>query len=98
LPIRDRSGRLRFRETPESVREVNNLGWRMLLVHFGDRPAILLFAGPDYIGATKRSSKTGRNGVANHASMPLRKAEAEERRDAPLLRLCLFVLLLRLEI
>jgi len=43
LPIRDRSGRVRFREVPEVVREVDNLGRRMLLVRFDDGATTLLF-------------------------------------------------------
>ena len=36
LPIRDRTGRVRFRENPEVIRKVNNLGRRMLLARFED--------------------------------------------------------------
>ncbi len=43
LPIRDRSGRVRFRESPEVVREVDNLGRRMLLVRFDDGATTFLF-------------------------------------------------------
>jgi len=44
LPIRDPSGRVRFRETPEIVREVdNNVGRRMLLVRFDDGATTFLF-------------------------------------------------------
>ncbi len=42
-PIRDRSGKLRFRETPEIVREMDNLGRRMLLVRFEDGSTSFLF-------------------------------------------------------
>lgn len=43
LPIRDRCGRLRFGETPEIVREFDNLGRRMLLVRFDDGATTILF-------------------------------------------------------
>jgi hypothetical protein len=43
LPIRDRSGRVRFRENPEVLREVDNLGRRMLLVRFDDGATTFLF-------------------------------------------------------
>jgi hypothetical protein len=35
-PIRDPSGIVRFRENPEIVREVENLGRRLILVRFND--------------------------------------------------------------
>ena len=43
LPIRDRSGRVRFRENPEVLRVVDNLGRRMLLVRFDDGATTFLF-------------------------------------------------------
>ena len=43
LPIRDRSGRVRFRENRDVLREINNLGRRMLLVHFDDGATTFLF-------------------------------------------------------
>ena len=43
LPIRDRTGRVRFRENPEVIREVENLGRRMLLVRFEDGGTTFLF-------------------------------------------------------
>ncbi len=43
LPTRDRSGRVRFRESPEVVREVDNLGRRMLLVRFDDGATTFVF-------------------------------------------------------
>ena len=42
-PIRDRSGMVRFHESPEVLREVENLGRRMLLVRFDDGATTLLF-------------------------------------------------------
>jgi hypothetical protein len=42
-PIRDRNGTVRFRESPEVLRELDNLGRRMLLVRFTDGATILLF-------------------------------------------------------
>ncbi|GEM_PF-1617908 len=42
-PIRDKSGKLRFRETPEILREMDNLGRRMLLVRFDDGSTTFLF-------------------------------------------------------
>lgn len=43
LAIRERSGRVRFRETLKSLREVENLGRQMLLVRFDDGAATFLF-------------------------------------------------------
>jgi hypothetical protein len=43
LPIHDRNGRVRFRETPEVLREVDNLGRRMLLLRFDDGVTTFLF-------------------------------------------------------
>ena len=43
LPIRDPSGRVRFRENPEVVREIDNLGRRMILVRFDDGATTFLF-------------------------------------------------------
>ena len=43
LPVRDRAGRVRFRESPEVVRELDNLGRRMLLVRFEDGATTFLF-------------------------------------------------------
>ena len=43
LPVRDRTGRVRFRESPEVVRELDNLGRRMLLVRFDDGAITFLF-------------------------------------------------------
>jgi len=42
-PIRDRSGKVRFRETPEIVKELDNLGRRMFLVRFEDGSTTFLF-------------------------------------------------------
>ncbi|HJU28171.1 MAG TPA: hypothetical protein VJ718_03315 [Candidatus Binataceae bacterium] len=42
-PIRDRSGKVRFRESLEIIREVDNLGRRMLLARFEDGATVLLF-------------------------------------------------------
>ena len=43
LSMRDRAGRVRFRENPEVVREIENLGRRMLLVRFEDGGTTFLF-------------------------------------------------------
>ncbi len=43
LPVRDRTGRVRFRDNPEVIREVDNLGRRMLLVRFEDGGTTFLF-------------------------------------------------------
>jgi hypothetical protein len=43
LPIRDRTGRVRFRESPEVVCEVDNLGRRILLVRCDDGGTTFLF-------------------------------------------------------
>ena len=43
LPIRDRTGTVRFREKPQVVREVDSLGRRMLLVRFDDGATTFLF-------------------------------------------------------
>jgi hypothetical protein len=42
-PIRDRSGMVRFRESLEIVRELENLGRRMLLVRFDDGATTFVF-------------------------------------------------------
>ncbi len=46
-PIRDHEGRVRFHETPEVVKEINNLGRLMYLVRFADGATTFLF--PDEI-------------------------------------------------
>lgn len=46
-PIRDPSGKIRFGDSAEIVREVNNLGRRMLLVRFDDGATTFLF--PDEV-------------------------------------------------
>jgi hypothetical protein len=46
-PVRDHSGKIRFAESAEIVREVNNLGRRMLLVRFDDGATTFLF--PDEV-------------------------------------------------
>ena len=43
LPIRDRSGTVHFGENPEIVRELDNLGRRMLLVRFDDGSTTFVF-------------------------------------------------------
>jgi hypothetical protein len=43
-PVRDHSSKLRFREKAEVVREVNNLGRRMLRVLFDDGSSVSLSA------------------------------------------------------
>ncbi len=43
LPVRDRTGRVRFRDKPEVIREFDNLGRRMLLVRFEDGGTTFLF-------------------------------------------------------
>lgn len=43
LPIRDRSGTVHFKENPEILREVDNLGRRMLLVRFDDGSTTFIF-------------------------------------------------------
>jgi hypothetical protein len=42
-PVRDSDGRLRFRENLKIVREIYNLGRRMLLVRFDDGATTYLF-------------------------------------------------------
>lgn len=42
-PIRNHNGKVRFNETPEVVREVDNLDRRMLLVRFDDGATTFLF-------------------------------------------------------
>jgi hypothetical protein len=46
-PVRDPSGKIRFGESAEIVREVDNLGRRMLLVRFDDGATTFLF--PDEV-------------------------------------------------
>ena len=46
-PIRDSEGHVRFREAPEILREVENLGRHMFLVRFRDGGTTFLF--PDEI-------------------------------------------------
>lgn len=46
-PVRDKQGRTRFNEKPVILRQVNNLGRRMLLVQFDDGSTTFLF--PDEI-------------------------------------------------
>jgi hypothetical protein len=41
--VRDHSGKMRSRESVEIVREVQNLGRRMLLVRFDDGTTMFLF-------------------------------------------------------
>jgi hypothetical protein len=43
LPVRDWSGRVRFRETPEIIRQIDNLGRRMFLARFDDGTTTILF-------------------------------------------------------
>jgi len=43
VPVRDHRGKLRFRESAEILRQVNNLGRRMLLVRFDDGTTTFLF-------------------------------------------------------
>jgi hypothetical protein len=46
-PVRDQQGRSHFAETPIILRELNNLGRRMLLVQFDDGSTTFLF--PDEV-------------------------------------------------
>jgi len=46
-PVRDQEGRSRFNERPVILRQVNNLGRRMLLVQFDDGSTTFLF--PDEV-------------------------------------------------
>lgn len=54
-PIRDRSGRVRFSENPEIVREIENLGRHMLLVRFDDGATTFIF--PHEVKALERSPR-----------------------------------------
>ena len=46
-PVRDQQGRTRFNEKPVVLRQLNNLGRRMLLVQFDDGSTTFLF--PDEV-------------------------------------------------
>ncbi|HXZ89012.1 MAG TPA: hypothetical protein VEF07_10590 [Candidatus Binataceae bacterium] len=46
-PVRDQQGRARFNEKPVILRQLNNLGRRMLLVQFDDGSTTFLF--PDEV-------------------------------------------------
>jgi hypothetical protein len=55
IAVRDRSGKVRFRETPEIIREVCNLGRRMFLVRFDDGETTFLF--PNEVATTGTTSR-----------------------------------------